>query len=373
MQLVPLPPSLWAELPGRELLVKTAEVAGEPQPWRPISISPSATVNALGSLIVPSVTLLLAASLTREQHWKILGVLLVLVAFGALLGLLQFAGGRFDNPLTNDIRTSVSGNFANRNHFALFLAIGSVLVCGWAFHGERVIRLKIFLAVGALLSFLLIILATGSRTGLLLGAVAIVLGIALVLPKAKRTLYELPRSLSIGIVLGIVVIIVTTLALSVTLDRAASVDRASIMDATEDLRYKVLPVVFQEIVRYFPVGSGFGAFDPVYRINEPDKLLMPLYFNRVHNDWLEVALDAGLAGALLLVVAVSWWALASARAWFSSDPTRILTRVASLIIFLIMIASIFDYPARTPMIMAVLALAAAWLADGKSELLERPA
>src|SRR5690606_17172300 len=54
LQLVPLPPSIWTEMPGRDLLMQAAVVSGEKQPWRPLSISPAATVNALSSLIVPA-------------------------------------------------------------------------------------------------------------------------------------------------------------------------------------------------------------------------------------------------------------------------------------------------------------------------------
>ena len=36
LQLVPLPPALWTALPGREGLATAAQLAGFPQPWRPL-------------------------------------------------------------------------------------------------------------------------------------------------------------------------------------------------------------------------------------------------------------------------------------------------------------------------------------------------
>jgi O-antigen ligase len=93
---------------------------------------------------------------------------------------------------------------------------------------------------------------------------------------------------------------------------------------------------------------------------EPDHLLQPSYFNRAHNDWLELVLDGGILAAALLAVAAGWWLYASWKAW-TSKPARDLPRLGSAAVLLVMLASIPDYPARTPMIMAILALAALWL------------
>src|SRR5690606_13261800 len=107
--------------------------------------------------------------------------------------------------------------------------------------------------------------------------------------------------------------------------------------------------------------SGLGAFDPVYRIHEPDELLNTAYFNHAHNDFLEVVLDAGLAGLLLLGGAILWFLGKSLKAWRGDTSRTILPRLGSSILLLILIASITDYPARTPMIMAVVIIAAIWL------------
>jgi O-antigen ligase len=112
---------------------------------------------------------------------------------------------------------------------------------------------------------------------------------------------------------------------------------------------------------YFPFGSGAGAFDPVYRIHERNELLSFSYLNHAHNDLLEVVLDAGLLGLLLLLAAIAWWLWKSLRAWRSASADNLLPRLGSIILFLTLVASIPDYPARTPMIMAVVVIAAVWL------------
>lgn len=371
VQLLPLPPAIWSALPGRELLAQSATVTGQPQPWRPISISPSATVNALNAMIVPVATLALASQLVREQHWRIVGLLLALIVAGSLLGLLQFSGARFDHPLINDLAGGVSANFANRNHFALFVALGCLIAPVWALRGERVSRWRAIVGLGLLPLFLLIILATGSRAGVLLGVVAIIVGLVLSWNAVRREFAQLPRKVSLALVAAFFGALILAVTLSVTFDRAESITRALSLQAEEDLRARALPTVLGMVQAYFPVGSGFGTFDAAYRIVEPDHLLQPVYFNRAHNDWLELVLDGGILAAALLAVGAGWWLYASWKAW-TGKAARDLPRLGSAAVLLIMLASIPDYPARTPMIMAILVLGALWL-GGNTRPEQRPA
>lgn len=364
LQLVPLPPAIWTALPGRELLKQAAEVSGQPQPWRPLSISPGATANALGSLVVPTLVLVLCAQLNREQQWRIASVILFLVFAGCFLALLQFSGANFGNPFINYRGGTVSGNFANRNHFALFVAIGCVIAPCWGFHGDRQDRWKAIAAVAMLPFFLLVVLASGSRAGVFLAAVAIAVGLFLVRANAIRELRTLPRWLAVIVLVSAVVVIVGAVALSFTFGRAVAIDRALDLETAADLRSKAFPTVIDMLSRYFPAGTGFGTFDSVYRIGEPDALLQTRYFNHAHNDWLEVILDGGLAGVVLLGAVLGWIVLASIRAWGRCGAGAGLARTGAVTLLLTLLASIPDYPARTPMIMAIVVIAGAWLHAG---------
>jgi len=361
VQLIPLPPQIWTAIPGREFLEQAAAVSGQKQPWRPLSFSPNATANALWSLVVPVTTLLLMAQLRRDDDWRIVTVLLILVVGSTFLGLLQFSGGHFDHPLVNDIAGSVSASFANRNHFALFAAIGCILAPAWGFGEEDQKRWKGPVSIVLLLLFALIILATGSRMGMLAGALGVALGLLNVRRKVISELRRLPRTYAIALVTIVVALLVTTIILSITLGRAASFDRIMTLDAGDDLRRKALPTVLTMTQYYFPFGSGLGAFDPVFRIHEPDDLLDVVYFNHAHNDWIEIVLDAGLAGVVLLGAAIVWWVWKSAGAWRSNSSKSQLPRLGSATLILVFVASITDYPARTPMIMAIVVIAATWL------------
>lgn len=364
LQLVPLPPAVWAGLPGRELLTGAAEVSGQPQPWRPLSVSPSRTINALGSLVVPACVLVLAVNLTKEQHWRIAGLLLALTFAGCLAAMLQFAGAQYQNPLINYQPGSISGNFANRNHFALFAALGCLLAPVWGFRSNRVSHWRAIAGFALLPFFLLVILATGSRTGLALGAVAILVGLLIARKPMLQILRAWPRGRVGGMVAATLLVLTVPVVVAFQLDRAIALDRALDMEVAEDLRSQAFPFVIDAIVRYFPVGAGFGTFDPVYRIGEPDALLQPAYFNHAHNDWLEVVLDGGILGGLMLVAAVAYAIYAARRIGWARREGLALSRVGLLALLLLMFASVSDYPVRTPIWMAIGMIAAVWLHAG---------
>jgi len=360
-QLVPLPPAAWQALPGRTLLTQAAVVAGEAQPWRPIAIVPDAAVNAASSLIVPFVILILTTGLTdRERGW-LPGILLTVVTASALLALLQLAGFSLNNPLINASQGQASGSFANRNHLAVFLAVGCALAPSWAFMGRRP-GLRAVVALGLVLLFALVILATGSRAGTLIGAVAIGLGLVHVGGGIARSLGAAPRWYGPAIVAATVAVILLFVWASIVSGRALSIDRVMADSQVSDMRTRGLPTVLAMVSAYFPVGSGFGGFDPIFRIHEPFELLKPTFFNHAHNDFLEVALDGGLVGIALLLAAILWWAVSTVRAWRGGSA---LARLGGTLIGLVLVASAFDYPARTPMMMAVLVTAALWLSGGR--------
>lgn len=368
LQLVPLPPSIWTDLPGRAIIAEAAVLTGTNQPWRPLSISPSGTSNALASLVVPAVVLLLAANLTREQHWRIAMLVLLMATAGAVVGVLQFSGANFENPLINTVPRAVSGNFANRNHIALLLAIGSVLALAWAFRPKSS-PWKAGAAFGLLVIFILVTLASGSRSGAIVGLSAIVLTFIVFRAGVTRQLEAIPRKVAIPLVALAVALTIAAVWLSVSLDRAASIDRATMLQGDADLRLKIWPIVLDMIQRYFPLGTGFGTFDPVFRISEPDAILAPSYINLAHNDWLQILLEGGLISVALLGATLAWLIFGTFRLWYSDhglSNSRILAKAGSIVIALVCAASITDYPARTPMLMALLALAAVWLVKDRS-------
>ena len=362
VQLLPLPPLVWQSLPGRAPFAEAAALVGQPQPWRPLAIVPDAAVNALSSLVVPATVILLVAGSNEAELTALPGALLALVAASALLGVLQFSGAGLNNPLVNFSPGDVSGTFANRNHFALLLAIGCILAPAWAYMGGRRPGWRPPVALGLVLLFVLIILGSGSRAGVLLAGIGLVAGLFLARRGIRHALRKAPRWVTPAILVAIIGTIAIFVLVSIAADRAMSLDRVLTMQGEQDMRTRGLPVVVSMIRLYFPAGSGFGGFDPMFRLHEPFELLKPTYFNHAHNDFAEIVLDGGLPALLLIGASIVWWAVAGLRAWRSRDAeTAMRARIGSAVILLVLVGSTVDYPARTPLIMAIATIAALWL------------
>ncbi len=365
VQLIPLPPSIWAALPGRDLVMRAAVAIGEPQPWRPWSIVPAATLNALFSLIVPAAALYLALCLKDEERARLLGVLLCLALISAFVGLAQGSSLAFDNPLINESAGTVSGTFANRNHFAVEMAMGCVLAFAWAFGRSPGSSSRSIVCIGLVLLFLLSILVSGSRMGVLLGGLGLATGFLLSLPGIRRTLGRYPRWAFTALMAAAAASIIGLVLLGVSAGRARSIDRLFAADPGQDMRTRGLSTVLSMAREYFPAGSGISGFDPIFRLHEPFALLKPTYFNHAHNDFLEVTIDAGLLGVILLAAALCWWGWASIKAWHAgSSGQAVRAKAGSALLLLLIIASLVDYPARTPVIMAWAMIAAVWLSEG---------
>lgn len=363
LQLLPLPRGLWAALPGRELML-SAPFSQEI--WRPWSLTPSTTINAASSLVVPVVTLYLVSAMSQEEKVWLPAILLGAIFLSMLIGLLQFSGFIIDNPLINDSRGSVGGTFANRNHFALFLAMGCLIAPVWALAGKQSARWRAPVALALITLFALTILATGSRAGIGTGLLALAIGLALAWSNVRGALHKAPRWAFPALIAAVVGVIALFILISIAADRAESIRRALEIDPGQDMRTRGLPTVLSMIAVYFPAGAGFGGFDPIFRLHEPFALLKPTYFNHAHNDFLEVVLDGGLPALLLLLSAIGWYGIASLRTWRGRGQQYILPKLGSAILLLIFVASAFDYPARTPIMMAMIVIAASWLCQNRT-------
>ena len=100
VQLTPLPASLWAALPGRELYVQALAVAQAPAAaFRPLSLVPDATWVSVLAGIPLTAAFLLAHTCTPRQLTVLTRALVVFALAQAVLGLLQmgaFPGLYFD-------------------------------------------------------------------------------------------------------------------------------------------------------------------------------------------------------------------------------------------------------------------------------------
>lgn len=368
VQLVPLPPEIWSYLPGRQLVVDIDRAAGLGVVWRPLSLVPSGTWNALFSLIPPLAAIVLAVRLTSEESWGLLPVLIGIGLFSAVLALLQLSGAA-DGPLYFYQETnggSAVGLFANRNHHAIFLASLLPVLAVYGSFGvpsslDYRLRTTLALAIGAF--FMALILVIGSRAGLLL--------MLLALP-GMPLLYRFPTSQRPGRrsvaqpLLWVMLALLAFIALGVVTSafgRALAIERL-LQPVDTEVRYKAWGQVLAMAWHYFPAGTGFGSFAEVFKVDEPHRLLSIFTFNHAHNDWLELVLTGGLAACLLLIVVAA--ALAMRMKTLFRAPRDIHHLMASLgmwIMALFALASFGDYPLRVPSIACLFSVALVWISS----------
>lgn len=372
--LVPLPPAIWTQLPGRSEVADMMSTVGVSLGWMPITLSPIDGWNQLFALMVPLAVLYAIVGLGRSGAPVILRLLLVLISVSAVLGLLQ-AIGPAQGPLYFYRITNNGlgvGLFANRNHQAIFLACAFPVIALYAstLRGSaESMRGKSAMALCGALALVPLLLVTGSRAGFVLAAIGMVGGGLLF--RRSTAQYRDRRKSSMRLILpamglgglGLVGL------LAATAGRNTAWDRIIADDAVEDLRFQALPQIIEAAWAYFPFGSGAGSFVPAYKLVEREQLITGAYFNHAHNDLAEVVLEFGLPGLLLILVAVLGWAWSVQRLWrlnqAAGTEMPAVERfgwAGAAVLLILGLGSIFDYPLRTPSLAALGTIAAIWLA-----------
>jgi O-antigen ligase len=366
VQVIPLPPTLWTALPGREEIVRGYSAANMSLPWLPISLAPNMTWRSVLSLL-PVVAVFLAMLCIPQRSRRNLVVMMLAVVFvSVLLDLLQMMGGglRF-YAITNPDRAV--GFFANGNHNAAFLYCAIPFAAAWSIRPRRQPYRAIVVAL--LLGFIIIGLAiTKSRAGLILSVIAGLSCVPLVVGKGRG----ISRGRLFGAVVGggVIALLIAFQFGFVGMAQRLQNDDTSLV---EDLRWPVASVTLMAAQANLPLGTGFGTFVPVYQTVEPRTLLIERYVNRAHNDWVELGLEGGVLAVVGLLIFFVWFGRSSVQVWrpgqSDADPLdTALARAGSIVVVLLMLHSIVDYPLRTTAMMVVFALACALLIDPKDPI-----
>jgi O-antigen ligase len=133
-------------------------------------------------------------------------------------------------------------------------------------------------------------------------------------------------------------------------------------DPLKDSRITLARLTTEAAQLYMPFGSGMGTFVPVYAMRQrPEEAPIDAYVNRAHNDFLELWLEAGLAGLGLVALFLTWLVTRALKLWRRSAPLKeidlCIARAATIVVALIVAHSFVDYPLRTGAMMAILAFA----------------
>jgi O-antigen ligase len=349
LQCVPLPPSLWHALPGRELAREALALTGDADRWHPLTLTFTATFR---SWLVAMWLLALLLSAVRLRLDELVELFRLLVALGAahlLLGVAQLATGGGLQLHDSSNPDTLLGFFVNKNHSGLFIAL--LFPLAWAaLHGERGwdrSRLG-WIVTGTLVMFAALVL-TFSRAALGLGALAFCWTLFLVNERRVGSAGRL--TVATVLVLGAAVTVIASTDIA-----ARSIGRFS--GVGTDPRWLFWSWSRQLVPVYFPAGSGIGSFPDVFRVAERLAWVKPTYLNHAHNEYLEQLIEVGAAAPLLWAAVAAMLVGPLRRAWQGRDRTAgRLALAGGTVVLLVLLHSGFDYPLRRPALAAVFVVA----------------
>lgn len=373
-QLLPLPLSIWKLLPERSLIAETYVLIGRPQPASPITMTPNATWLSALSLLPPIAVFFSAISLGNFGRRNLVLVIVAMALMSVFLGLLQFAQGPHSELRFYEVTNNAEavGFFANRNHFAALLYVAILFIGAYTFEaiiasGQETRRRRTdfnaLLPLVAWLTALVIVIAgemmARSRAGLILTTVALLATASLGAgdPRVKTVRPGFGKAVIATTVVALVLF--APLAISRILDRFG-------FDPNANVRIPFARNTISAALSYMPFGSGLGSFVPVYQLFDKTPDIGFFYVNHAHNDLLELWLETGVFGPILVGVFLTWVLRRLAFVWqrhprpgYGIDLS--LQRAAAVALLLLLAHSLVDYPLRTTAMMTVAAVTAALL------------
>lgn len=353
VQIIPLPPTIWAALPGRVAVASGYDLLGLERPWLPISLTPYRTMDSGLYLLPPAAVILALMFRQRGDDMWIAASIVVGTMASVLLGVLQvFGSGGAASPWYLHEETSLGsavGFFANSNHMGSLLVVSIPFVLALAKHlrdrnsakGGLVAVTSTSLA--AISVILIGVALNGSIAALLLAPPVTLASLAAVTPPEHRAFKPLLAAMFLTILLAL------ALQLNPTILNIVAANNASLIE-----RQEIWATTVEAIKAYFPWGSGVGSFIEIYPGYEhPDKTVR-VFINNAHNDYLEIALEAGLLGGLIMSAFIIAWAQRTWSIW-RSTLENYAARAASIASGALLVHSAVDYPLRTTSLAVIMA------------------
>jgi O-antigen ligase len=348
-QSIPLPPWIWQSLPGRDLAKEGLSLVGHDGIWFPLSLEIHRTLIAFLSLIPPLTVLVLSWDLPPAQKRKLLLCVVLAGAVVVVLGTQQLLTGNRNLVFyTEALGTGdLHATFANRNSAGIFLDLALCALIAVYPSNKR--NLKLLLgacALGAL--FIIGLMLTRSRSSIALGLVPAALFAFRLLKLRVRDKFT-ARTV-FAIIAGLLLAASGGFILSQKNQRIRhSIAR---FESFRDPRPLIWEDTLVAVKRYWPIGSGIGTFDEVIQVDESLENLQPARSARAHNDYLEAALESGVAG---IVLVAAWAGLLVARGARAVRSDR-LGAGAIAVFALLALQSLSDYPLRSQTLLCLAGL-----------------
>ncbi|WP_343805390.1 O-antigen ligase family protein [Alteraurantiacibacter aestuarii] len=365
LQIVPLPAAIWQALPGRELVSQTYDIAGiDGDSWFTWSVDPVRTLVAFCSTIAPAAIIVIGWSLSSPMRLRLALTLIVASLLALLLGAYQLSTANTSgilqaiSPDTNVLYAT----FSNRNSTGIFFVIAAIIVAALPSAGRSGLLLA-QIAAGSLMVIATILTQSRSSMALLLVFLAFLtlrLGAHFWAARAparkdaqtpKGAAQASRKAVYLAAILGLAMVCAIAASLAFGGRASSSVERFANLDTD---RTEVWEDGIYVAQRYWPVGSGTGTFDEVFQIDESLEYVSLARAGRAHNDYVEIAIESGLLGPLLVLAWFVWIGMAATRRTGDSDRWLAFGAAASLAC--IALQSGIDYPLRNEAMLCVAAI-----------------
>ncbi len=359
LQLVPLPPAIWQSFPGREQQGAALALVGGAGDWMPWSQAPASTLAVLLAMLPPLVVMVMVAMLDLAGRGRVIAAVAVVTGISLVLGALQLSSGAGGNWR---LYGSENGGFlngfqANRNAQADVVLIGMVaaVLCLLQVGGRMGRHIVDALLIGITAIFILGCVLTGSRAGIALIPLALAAVVFLRLEKRVQM-----RKLLAIITALILAGLAAVFALLQTGPGVRVFERFAL---GSDFRWQLWQDTLAAIDQTWPFGSGMGSFRPAFIAAERLEMVDPTRPVGAHNDYLELALEGGVFGLVLLAIAITWLGRMARSVWNSGNILERRQIVFALAVFLIIaLHSVVDYPMRSMAIACLGGIAAGLVA-----------
>lgn len=348
LQLVPLPPALWHALPGRGLERDALALIEQQDSWRTWSLAPHRTLASLLSLLPPLLLLAMTSSLNTHGRMTLLRSLVLVGILTAIVGTLQIVSGEGSAFQFYDVGApAITGFQANRNSTADLLLVVMMavplVVRSMARHQHLPMKPPLLLGItgGGMLLFALAVLLTGSRMGIALLPIPLLTGLWLV-----RSWIHWPRTQRAAIV--IVLAVAGFVGLLLSINNPVIAANLARFEFSQELRPQLWRDGLFVVQQHFAFGVGIGNFVPALIADERLEVVRPLLPNRAHNDYIELAAEAGAFGIIaltaisLLITRAAW----RARRFVHAESSSIMLLAATALTVLAL-HSLVDYPFRS--------------------------